>query len=394
MKKSDTEQIRAANRVDIINTLRVFGPLARVDIGQRTQLSPATVTAITSDLVAEGVIREVQKPVSASGRGRPRVLIGLNPDHASALGIKLSINEIRLMLGDLQGNIVAETVVTADTHSLDQASLNDLLVEQASRFLEDYPDHARRLVSLGVAIQGFVDAHRGDVVWSPALNIKNVNMTEALEAAFECPVELANDANCIAHAIHKHPRYLQQPDFAVIMIGYGVGGSLILNGALYSGHFGAAAEFGHTKYARSGPTCACGKAGCIEAYVADYALYRDARAIIELPETDRHHPSEDEMQHLTQLARDGSTPVRELFDRAGRVLGFGIANLMALVSPERIVVTGPGVRAYDLLENGIHTGVRDALIPELRSRTEIQSHPWSEDMTGKGIIALALRHFR
>ncbi|GGX42783.1 ROK family protein [Saccharospirillum salsuginis] len=394
MKKSDTEQIRAANRVDIINTLRVFGPLARVDIGQRTRLSPATVTAITSDLVAEGVIREVQKPVSATGRGRPRVLIGLNPDHASALGIKLSINEIRLMLGDLQGNIVAETVVTADTQSLDQASLNDLLVDQASRFLEDYPDHARRLVSLGVAIQGIVDAHRGYSVWSPALSIKNVNMTAALEAAFECPVELANDTNCIAHAIHKHPEYLQKPDFAVIMIGYGVGGSLILNGDLYSGHNGAAAEFGHTKYTPTGPTCACGKAGCIEAYVADYALYRDARALIDLPETDRRHPSEDEMRHLTQLARDGSTPARELFDRAGRVLGFGIANVLALISPERVVVTGPGVRAYDLLEDSIQAGIQEALIPELVGRTEIQSYPWSEDMTGKGVIALALGHFR
>lgn len=394
MKKSDTEQIRAANRVDIINTLRVFGPMARVDIGHRTGLSPATVTAITSDLVAEGVIREVKKPVSATGRGRPRVLIGLNPDHASVLGIKLLINEIRLMLGDLQGNIVAETVVTADTHSLDQSSLNDLLVEQASRFLDDYPDHARRLVSLGVAIQGFVDAHRGDLVWSPALDIKNVNMTRALEAAFECPVELANDANCIAHAIHKHPDYLHKPDFAVIMIGYGIGGSLIVNGGLYSGHFGAAAEFGHTKYARTGPVCACGKSGCIEAYAADYALYRDACAVMDLPETDRLHPSEEQMQHLTQLARDGFEPARQLFDRAGHVLGYGIANLLALMSPERIVVTGPGVRAYDLLEDGIQNGIQEALIPELVGKTEVTSYPWSEDMTGKGIIALALRHFR
>ncbi len=394
MKKSDTEQIRAANRIDIINVLRVFGPMARVDIGQVTKLSPATVTAITSDLVAEGVIEEVKGPSPSSGRGRPRVLIGLKASHASVLGIKLSINEIRLMLGDLRGNIVAESVVTADTHSLDQAALNDLLVGHATDFLEQHPDHARRLVSLGIAIQGFVDSHRGDAVWSPALNIKHINLTQALEAAFRCPVELANDANCIAYAIQRQPEYSHKQNFAVILIGYGVGGSLIINGELYSGHQGAAAEFGHTKFTREGPLCACGRQGCIEAYVGDYALYRDARAVMDLPETDLRHPSESQMQDLVQRAREGSEPARTLFDQAGRVLGYGIANLLALISPERVVVTGPGVRAFDLMENGIQAAIRESLIPELVGRSDVVPYPWSEDMTGKGIIALALRHFR
>lgn len=75
MKKNDTEQIRADNRIDIINTLRVFGPLARVDIGQITRLSPATVTAITSELSDAAIIQEVKGPEVKGGRGRPRVLI-------------------------------------------------------------------------------------------------------------------------------------------------------------------------------------------------------------------------------------------------------------------------------------------------------------------------------
>lgn len=394
MKKNDTEQIRAANRVDIINALRVFGPLARVDIGRITRLSPATVTAITSDLVTDDIVQEVKGPSPRAGRGRPRVLIDLNPAHACVLGIKLSINELRLMLGDLKGNIVAESVVVLKTQTHDQESLNRMLVDQARRFMDKHPDHARCLASLGIAIQGFVDVHRGDVVWSPALNIKHVNLTRALEEAFECPVELANDANCIAHAIHKLPDYSQCDNFVVIMIGYGVGGGLVVNGSLYSGHFGAAAEFGHTKYSHEGPQCACGRRGCIEAYVGDYALYRDASAVMDLPATDRRHPSERQMQKLTQMAHEGHRYAAGLFHQSGRVLGYGIANILALMSPERVVVTGPGVRAYELMETGIHEGVEEALVPELVGRSEIQSYPWSEDMTGKGIIALALKHFR
>lgn len=394
MKKTDTEQIRATNRVDIINALRVFGPVARVDIGRITRLSPATVTAITSELAGEGVIEEVKGPAPSTGRGRPRVLIDLNPNHACVLGIKLSINEIRLMLGDLKGNILAESVVTAKTQAHDQASLNEMLVSQAKRFMADYPDQRQRLVSLGIAIQGFVDVHAGDVVWSPALNMRHVNLTKALEDAFECPVELANDANCIAYAIHKQPDYADCRDFAVIMIGYGVGGGLIVGGELYSGHFGAAAEFGHTKFSHEGPQCACGKRGCIEAYVADYALYRDASAVMDLPATDRRHPSEKQMGRLTQLAVDGNPAASRLFQQAGQALGFGIANILALLSPQRVVVTGPGVRAYEQMRQGILEGIEDSLIPELIGRADIDPYPWSQDMTGKGIIALALKHFR
>ena len=383
MKKNDTEQIRADNRIDIINTLRVFGPLARVDIGKITRLSPATVTAITSELSDAAIIQEVKGPEAKGGRGRPRVLIDLNPTHASVLGIKLSINEVRLMLGDLKGNIAHETVVVQKTQRHDQASLNEMLVEQAKRFLDQHPEHAARLVSVGIAIQGFVDVHKGDVVWSPALNIKNVNLTRALENAFECPVELANDANSIAYAIQKHPEYSQCNNFVVIMIGYGVGGGLVVNGSLYSGHFGAAAEFGHTKYSHEGPQCACGKRGCIEAYVSDYALYRAAADHLALPSGDSAHPSEQQMQALTQLALKGDPTAQRIYAEAGRALGFGIANVLALFNPDLVLITGSGVRGFDAMQAQQEaflkamTGGMDAFMPT-GAKPEPEAAPKSE----------------
>ena len=394
MKKSDTEQIRAANRADLITALRVYGPIARVELGRLTRLSPATVTAITAELAEEGVIVTRESQEARQGRGRPRVLIDLNPDRGCVLGLKLSINEVRLMLGDLKGHIVAESVVKVKTQSLDENSLNAELVRQADQFIDAHLGYRERLVSLGIAVQGFVDTHQGRVVWSPALNLRQANLTDALAEHFGCPVELANDANCIAYQIRRQPQHADTQNFAVIMIGYGVGGGLIVNGDVYSGHFGAAAEFGHTKYSHEGPQCACGKRGCIEAYIADYALYRDASAVMEVAATDRRHPSEKQMQKLTAKAREGDAYLTGLFTQAGRVLGYGIANLMALMSPERVVVTGPGIRAYDLMEAAVHEGIEEALVPELVGQATVEAWPWSEDMTGQGIIALALRHFR
>jgi predicted NBD/HSP70 family sugar kinase len=177
---------------------------------------------------------------------------------------------------------------------------------------------------------------------------------------------------------------------AVIMLDYGVGMGLIVDGRLYVGSSGAAAEFGHTKYSPAGPQCRCGKRGCIESYISDYALYRDAETLLDSHNEDALHPPEEQMQGLVQLAREGNEKILGLFRHAGTVLGTGIANLLALMSPEMVVITGAGVRAYEFMQPSVQQSIRDALVEDMIANTRIESMPWQEDLTAKGIIALAL----
>jgi predicted NBD/HSP70 family sugar kinase len=174
---------------------------------------------------------------------------------------------------------------------------------------------------------------------------------------------------------------------AVVMLGTGVGMGLIVGGKVYSGRTGAAAEFGHSKYQIDGPLCHCGRRGCIESFVGDYALYRDARAMLDLPNTDALHPSEEQMQALCDLAARGEPVALGLFEQAGRALGFGLSNLIALISPSLILVSGSGVRAYEYLEPSMRRSLSDALVETLLANTRIQSYPWNEDLTLRGIIA-------
>jgi len=168
---------------------------------------------------------------------------------------------------------------------------------------------------------------------------------------------------------------------------------LVLNGAVYNGHFGAAAEFGHMKYQPDGPLCNCGRRGCIEAYIGDYAILRDASGLIDLPDPNSLHPSEKQMMDLVRRARDGHDDLADLFRHAGKVLGYGIANLIALLGPERILITGSGARAYDLMEPEIERGLREAQVPELRNGPKIIHLPWDKDLALQGAIGQSLlRH--
>jgi N-acetylglucosamine repressor len=393
VKKSDTEQIRQENKKQIIETLRSRGAMARVDLRKLVNLSPATVTAITADLINDGIIQEVSGDGSpAVGRGRPRVLIDLVKDSVLVLGVKLSMNEIRIMLGDIKGNIINESIIEVQTLKFDESALLLSLETTIGGFISALPSsQSSKIKAIGVAVQGFVDTNKGDIVWSPALSFRHVSITQQLEQHFQLPVTLANDANCIAIAISNQPAYQALQNYVVIMLGYGVGMGMILNGRLYSGHHGAASEFGHTKYETDGAQCQCGKRGCIEAYVSDYALYNDASAMSLLPRVDQLHPSESEMLLLNQMAENKDLNILSLFERAGRVLGYGIANILALISPEKVIISGPGIRAFPYMRSGLMSGLENALVPELIAQTQIEPFEWQEDLTGKGVLVLALK---
>jgi len=245
--------------------------------------------------------------------------------------------------------------------------------------------------AIGIAVQGVVNGISGEVVWSPALTGKHINIMNPLQKLTKLPITIANDANCLAIAIRHKPEYQQLKNFSVVMLGYGVGMGMVVNNELYQGHHGAAAEFGHTKYNPDGAQCLCGKRGCIEAYVGDYALFRDARSVTPLPQEDHIHPTELGMMHLVKLANDSQPEVVELFDRAGKVLGYGLANFIALMSPEKVVISGPGVRAFTHMQQGIQSGLESALVKELIAQTTLEKVDWSEDLTVAGVIALALQ---
>jgi predicted NBD/HSP70 family sugar kinase len=391
MNRSETEMLRVQNTRKLVQSLRVNGPIARIDLGVANQLSSATVTAITAELLAEGLILQNSRyPVKSGGKGRPKTLIDLNPKAAYVICIKLSINELRLVIGDFKGRIAETVVHHVNTLELDADAMLTLLKLHVQTLRDRADKTYGAFLGIAIAVQGIVAGQRGRIVWSPAVSFHDKALGGPLSEHFGCPVTLANDANCIGYALMAQPGFQHLRNFVVIMLGYGVGMAAFIDGRLYLGASGSAGEFGHTKFQIDGPPCACGKRGCVEAYISDYALYRDALAVLALPRADSLHPSEEQMQTLTQCARDGDPAARGLFDQAGRVLGVGLANVLALYNPELVVVSGAGVRAYDLMERAVEHGLEEALVKNLIGTTRIEPHPWDHDLTYLGGIALAI----
>ncbi|MGQ9600512.1 MAG: ROK family protein [Anaerolineae bacterium] len=383
---ANREFMRAVNRSTVLNFTKNHGPISRTDIARLSGLSLATVSSITADLIAEGLIYEKEEGESTGGR-RP-ILLALNHRGRYVIGIKLMERQVIAVLTDLNA-----TVLHRATHPLEEGEDVERTVEALAETVEGLIARAEiereKLVGVGIGLAGVIDSARGICRYSPILNWCNVPLRELVEERLGIPVHVDNDVNALTMAEKLFGAGQGVDDFLTVTVGRGVGMGIVANGQLYRGTRGGGGEFGHTVVDPEGPLCGCGKRGCLEAYVSDPAIVRMAGEAIqrgELPIA----PEEPSVERVVALAREGNEAARRIFDRAGRVLGMGIANLINVFNPRVIIVSGEGVRAGELLFGPMREAVRRHSFADLADDAEIVVQEWGDDAWARGAASLVL----
>ncbi|MBO0346358.1 ROK family transcriptional regulator [Roseibium limicola] len=391
-KKADRDHIRRQNRSNILEALRRSGPMARIDLGHITGLSPATVTAITSDLLEQGLIEglEAAEPKVPQTRGRPRSLLRINPQSACVIVLRITVNKIDLALADFAGECFLSDQLRFDSATADATSFPALLIEGIRSFILRAGIAPELVREIGIAAQGVVELDRGRVAWSPAFASGAIPIVEPLSQAFGVHCRLSNDTNMITSALNWMDPAKYNGTFAVVMLDYGVGMGLYIDNQLFSGASGTAAEFGHANHMPNGALCRCGKRGCMEAYLSDYALMRSATGLPDTTDPRDIVAGVAGLASLIEKANDGDRRALEAFANAGEVLGYGLARLIAILDPSRIVLTGAAVRGYRFMEKAMGDALEKALVRNLRQNFVIDVMPWEEDFIRRGLIALAM----
>ncbi len=392
-EKADSELVRRQNRRVVLNALRQHGPLARIELGRTTGLSPASITSIASQLIAEHILEELEAPfplAAALRRGRPIVRLGITSVAAHVLAVNISIDAVRLAIADFNGNILFSTSVYTPTYSAKADNFGEEVADAISVFLKESGFAPNAIARIGIAVQGLADDKLGTLVWSPAFSVKDIALTQPISKRFGIPCMLANDANMIAEAILADNPSQNRGTTATIFTGYGVGMGLIIDGKVYHGATGGASEFGHMNHIPHGALCRCGRRGCIEAYAADYGIWREAMG---RRDDDAPHEAIDAgvMRALLQRAEAGDVKAVQAYEKAGEALGIGIARLIAILNPDRIIIAGPGLYASQIIEPSLHRGVEVGVIEELRRNVAIEFVPFETDMILRGTIAALLK---
>ena len=212
--------------------------------------------------------------------------------------------------------------------------------------------------SVGVSAAGFVSSDRKTMLATPNIAGWNgVDLDYELTSLIGLPVVIENDANAAAWGEARFGAGRGKRHMLMLTVGTGIGGGIVVNGDLYRGAFGIAAEIGHIRVVPDGHLCGCGARGCFEQYGSGNALMRHAReAIAASPDIARNLLSRGDGtlegltgQAITEAAREGDAVALAAFNTTGQWLGAGIATLSVVLDPECVVIGGGVIDAGDIL---------------------------------------------
>ncbi len=377
-------------RQQIFERIRAAGHIPRVTLARELDVSPASVTTICAELIEAGLIEEIAAPRDTdSPRGRPAVALGVRADAHLVAGMKLSDREHTAVVVDFAGNLIADEAVPRQPGAMTLEALLEAIEALLVRVCAKAGIAPRELTAVGIGVPGFVDVAEGLVHWSSVLQDRAVPLAAAASAHVGVPVTIDNDANLVALAELWFGAGRGLSDFAVVTIEHGVGMGFVMNHRIFRGSGRMGMELGHTKVQLDGALCRCGQRGCLEAYIADYALAREATTALNRPATDTLSIN-TLLESLYDHAKAGNATARSIFRRAGRYLAVGLSNVVNLFDPELIILSGDRMR-YDYLYAAETLAEMEALaIHTGRPRPPIEIHAWGDLLWAHGAAALAL----
>ena len=214
------------------------------------------------------------------------------------------------------------------------------------------------LSKAGIAVPGYVSSDRQTVLGIP--NIKNwheFNLRNDLYDLLKFETIVENDANAAAWAEYRFGSGIGEKTVIILTIGTGLGGGIVVDGELYRGANGTAAEFGHMRVVPNGIPCGCGVDGCFEKYASGTGLMLHTKKLIdENPEAAKTLLAKGDGtfagllgKHITEAAISGDSLSREALAITGSWIGAGVATLAQILDPSLVVIGGGVVEAGDLL---------------------------------------------
>ncbi len=358
----------------ILGLLGTRGPTSRADVARALDVSPALVTQLTKDLIARGLVTELEHAPSQGGR--PARLLGLVRSAGGAIGAKVTADHVALVDVDLDGTVRSQSTQRFDPDAPDALDALGHILGTA------VDDHSGPLLGIGVGIPGSVDSQASGIVDAPTLGWSDAHVGAVLRSTLGVPVLVENDVNTLAVAERLYGTGRDHGSYLVVTIGRGIGCGIVVDGAVYRGASGGAGEIGHIPITMDGPLCGCGARGCLEAHIGEDALVRAAleQGVIGPRGT---------AAGLRQAAERGDAAALEIYREAGARLGRALAGVVHTIDPEVIVLLGEGIDAWRHWEPGFEPSFRGHLMPARRGIPFV-IEPWAEDKWALGAASLVL----
>ena len=346
--------------------------LSRPDLSVATGLSAASVTNVIRELLDEGIVMETG--LADSDGGRPRAMLGMNPDYGYVIGVDVGETRTRVEMFDLAMTEKAKAEYPLNALEHNVGIVVGQILSGIEAVLGDSGVNPAKILGVGIGVPGIIEQRPEVLVHGQTYGWDAVPLGRLLRAGTDLPLYFDNGAKTMGQAELWFGAGRGARNAIVVLIGSGVGASLISDGSTYRGATSSAAEFGHITVVTGGRRCRCGATGCLEAYAG-------AEAILE--RYGRPMAARDQEAALAELveAADASPIAAAILEETAQYLGAGIGSLINLFNPERVVLGGwAGLLLSDRLLPTIREAARQHSLPHPFAATSIelgQLGPWA-----------------
>ena len=393
VRTTNVRDLRKSNRSRALIEMYMNGPMTRQEVGNAAGVSPATVSNLVGELLEQGVL--VEAGVEDSDGGRPRALLQVNPSYGYVVGVDVGETGTIVELFDLSMQVLSSQAMTLSSSSLSpDESVSQVLAGLRHVIAESGVDEDS-ILGVGVGVPGMVEHGDDAVVYAQTVGWEGLPLGKLLRAGTSLPLLVDNGAKAMGQAEKWFGAARNVDNAVIVLLGAGVGTSIITDGELYRGPSSSAGEWGHTTIQVNGKTCRCGASGCLEAYIGAQAMvtrYDELRAGAASAEA----TEDDLVARLSDIAAAGASDkaAATLLDETATYIGAGIADLINLFNPERVVIGGwlGGLLTERLLPDIIDVASKHALRLPF-GQVEIVEAELGADSVALGAATLPISQF-
>ena len=311
-----------------------------------------------------------------------------------AVGVDVGGTKIAAGLVDGAGAILGRHVTTAHAER-PPAEVIAAIEESCAALMEQAPEG--RVIGVGVGFPGNINQERGEVLVSSNLPAwDHYPLRQTLASRLRLPVALDNDANMAALGEHRYGAGRGVSHLCYVTLSTGLGLGVVVDGEVYSGAHGTAAELGHLSVDWDGPQCTCGKRGCVMAYASGIGISRMAYEAIDrgaapvlaalLPPRRQRIAAET----VADAAARGDAAAREILQRAGRYAGLALAAAVQILDPELLVIGGGLTRLGAVLLDPALATMRELVQEQMVDSVRVEVSRLGEEI---GVLGAAARAF-
>jgi len=338
---SNSDGVRKTNRARVMRLIHDSPGVDRTELALSVGVSNAAITNIVNELLRAGLVQEVDSQHSPGTRGRKRVGLQIDGTGGYVMGVNVLATNVSIVLADICGSVIDETDVNPTQIRNPDQTLSEIQ-KTADVVLDRHNVPADRLFGVGFSVAGYLDAESRSLQRAPYLGWPSFDLKRRLQGIFGSIVTIENVTRCTALAENRFGVLSGINDMVLIRSALGLGGAVITAGQLLRGSQNFGGDMGHLLAVPEGPTCSCGKHGCLNTVASGWAVMHKLGTTSRSYETvNQFRTQNSQLRLLLDADNARADAVERAMNEAGTALAKHTMTTLQALNPEAVCLTGP-----------------------------------------------------